>query len=82
MNFKNLEKCDNPKKCVKIYFSQIFKCLVFLFKLARPVYYKLKFDIKLHSNHFSSKKHIFAFFKKNNCYLKTTFLEDRLTFAH
>ena len=40
MDFKNREKCDILKNASKIYFSQIFKCLVFL-KSAGPVYYQL-----------------------------------------
>ena len=47
MNFKNLKNLKNYdifKKCIKIYFSQNFKCLVF-FKPTRPVYYQLNLNL-------------------------------------
>ena len=72
MNFKNYRK---------MYFSQNVKCLVF-FKSARPVYYQLHLNLiyNFTQNHFSSKKHIFAFLTKN-CGLKDNFSEKTGNFC-
>ena len=60
--------------------SQNFKCLVF-FKSTRQVYYQPSFNLILNfnQNHFSSKKHIFAFLTKNRG-LIDSFSEKPLNF--
>ena len=65
MKFENHEKCDILKKCVKIPFSQNFKCLVF-FEFCKPglLPTALKFDTNFHSKLFLSKKHSLAFLIK------------------
>ena len=72
MNFKNLEKCF--KKCVKIYFSQNFKCLV-VFEVGYTILLPtaFKFDIKLHSKPFFLKK---AYFCINFLTIKKLWIED------
>ena len=63
MNFKNLEKCDILKKCVKIYPNQTFKFLVFFevgkTSLLPPA---LKFDKHFTLNHLFFKKVDFCIF--------------------
>ena len=82
MNFKNLWKMLYFKKCVKIYFSQNFKFLVFFeVSSASLLPTALKFDIKLHSKLFFFKQANCCIFKQKDVDWNATFLKGLSNFA-
>ena len=74
MNFKNLDRCNVFKKCVKkTYPKQNFNCLMF-FKSVRPVCYHLHFEF--HKKTTPTGQNPF-FLEKSNCAFLTKNLSSK-----